>query len=79
VEQSFFYLRNNALAERDPYVTYAIRAKNTQRELGRNEAFVKKESGWDTARKKENVRTVKFEHWPQNSNLLFIPTHIHMY
>ena len=58
-----------------------VEQKNTQRELGKNKAFVKKGSSWDTARKKENVKlNVKLyiDHKLQTC-CRFILIHIHMY
>ena len=58
-----------------------LEQKNTQRELRRNKAFVKKGSSWDTARKKENVKlNVKLyiDHKLQTC-CRFILIHIHMY
>ena len=58
-----------------------LEQKNTQRELGRSKAFVKKGSSWDTARKKENVKlNVKLyiDHKLQTC-CRFILIHIHMY
>ena len=58
-----------------------VEQKNTQRELGKNKAFVKKGSSWDTARKKENVKlNVKLyiDHKLQTC-CLFILIHIYMY
>lgn len=69
------------MAERDLYATYVIRAKNTQRELGRNKAFVKKGSSWDTEQKKENVKVnvkLYIDHKLQTC-CLFILIHIYVY
>ena len=75
MEQSFLSEEQRLDRERPDYATYVIRVKT------RNEAFVKKGSSWDTARKKENVKlNVKLyiDHKLQTC-CLFILIHIHMY